>query len=613
MSIKRLKTLFNTLKMYSNKLRKTSHTIVTSYIPQKNRLILLSSVVGLCAGLSAAALKYMVESIHSLTQSTQNTPYSILHFLYPLFGILLTTILFKYILHSKAGKSLADIIYCIEQKSSKVPFEKTYTHILGGATTVGFGGSVGLEAPIVVTGAAIGSTFARVFKFNYKERTTLLASGASSGIAAIFNSPIAGLLFSIETLLPEFSIHSIVPLLVSTACAAIVSKLLYNDQLFVLISSGWNISSIPFYVIFAIGIGMYSAHFTKTVLAIKKIFDVRRHPFKKALSGGLLLCFIIFLFPPLYGEGYETIKILLSGDYSKLFHGYTFFSEWLQGHTTLGLVIVISILLIIVKPIATAITIAAGGVGGIFAPSLFIGAISGFIFSIIINQFTIINVPTVNFVVAGMAAALSGILHTPLTAIFLIAEITGGYSLFVPLMIVSAISFFVSKLFESETVYTYRLSQKGLLIGHDTDKFVLHHLELSSLINTKFTLLTPEMTLGEIVNKVTTSTHNIFPVVSPTHQLLGIIVLDDFRELMFQSNLYDTITAESLMKDPLTVLKPNENAEKALQKFDAYNAWHLPVIYYGRYIGMISKKTLYEAYRTYLVDSLKHSNIKAST
>lgn len=613
MSTKKLKSSFKFFPTLSLKLRKIVHHIITSYIPQKNRLILISSIVGLCAGLSAAALKYIVQHIHSLTQSTQNTQYHILHFFYPLFGIFLTTILFKYIFRSKAGKSLADIIFCIEQKSSNVPFEKTYTHILGGATTVGFGGSTGLEAPIVVTGSAIGSFIARFFKFNYKERTTLLASGASGGIAAIFNSPIAGLLFSIETLLPEFSIHSIIPLLVSTACAAIVSKLLYNDQLFVLISSGWNVSSIPFYIFLAIGLGMYSAHFTKTVLAIKKIFDVRRHPFKKALVGGTSLCLIIFLLPPLYGEGYETIKILLSGNYDHLFHNYAFFTEWFKGHSSLGLILIISILLIIVKPIATAITIASGGVGGIFAPSLFIGAISGFIFSIIINQFTIITVPTVNFVVAGMAAALSGILHTPLTAIFLIAEITGGYSLFVPLMIVSAISYFVSKLFESETVYTYRLSQKGLLIGHDTDKFVLHHLELSSLINTNFTILSPEMTLGEIVNKVTTSTHNIFPVVSPNHQLLGIIVLDDFRELMFQTNLYDTITAESLMKDPLTVLKPTENAEKALQKFDAYNAWHLPVVYYGRYIGMISKKTVYEAYRTYLVDSLKHSNMKASS
>lgn len=569
---------------------------------------MISSIVGLITGLAAVTLKSATHYFHHFLQHIKGS-ISIFHFLYPLMGVVIVTLIFKYIFHSKIGKSIADIIYSIEQKGSKVFFAKTYSHVVGGTLTVGLGGSVGLEAPIVVTGSAIGSNIARFFKFNYKERTLLLACGASGGIAAIFNSPIAGLLFSIETLLPEFSIPSIIPLLVATASASIVSKfLLSDDQLFVFISSGWNISSIPFYIILGILLGLFSAHFTKMVLKIKTLFEVQRRYLKKTVFGGILLSGMIIILPPLYGEGYETIKILLAGDYSHLFQDYGFLSEWLQGHSTFQLVFWMSVLLIAAKPIATALTIAAGGIGGVFAPSLFVGALFGFAFSIAVNQLSLVEVPTLNFIVAGMAASLSGILHVPLTAIFLIAEITGGYSLFVPLMLVSALSFFVSRLLEPETIYTYRLSQKGLYIGHDTDKFVLHHLDLKLLINTDFSLLEPEMTLGEIADVIAKSSRNVFPVVDKEGHLLGIILLDDLREFMFQRDLYDTVRAKTLMKDPPTVLKQSENGQTALQKFDVYDAWHLPVIHYGKYQGMISKKTLYEAYRAYLVDSLKESD-----
>lgn len=577
--------------------------VFIKYTTRKNRFILISMIVGLIAGLAAVTLKFSAHFIHHFVQGFDKS--AELHFLFPLIGLMLTTVFFKFLVHSKVGKSISDIIFCVEQKSSIVSRDKAYSHVIGGSVTVGMGGSVGLEAPVVVTGAAIGSNIAKLFNFNYKERTLLLACGASGGIAAIFNSPIAGLLFSIETLLPEFSIPTIIPLLVATASAAIVAKSLYSDQLFVFISSGWNVYAIPFYILLGLGLGVFSAYFTKIVMKTKLFFEVRRHPFKKALVGGLLLSGLIFLLPPLYGEGYEIIKALLVGDYSKLFDDYAFLANWFQMHSTLGLVVLVSVLLILVKPIASAITIAAGGVGGVFAPSLFVGALSGFVFSVLVNQLGIVQVPTVNFVVVGMAGALSGILHVPLSAIFLIAEITGGYSLFVPLMIVSALSFFVSKLIEPETMYTFRLSQKGLHIGHDTDKFVLHHLNLSSLISTDCTKLLPEMTLGEVVDAVSKSSRNVFPVVDEHNHLLGVIVLDDLREVMFQRDLYETVTVETLMKDPPTVLKQSDNAEKAIRKFDAFNAWHLPVTHYNKYIGMISKKTVYEAYRTYLVDSLE--------
>ncbi|MDA1353833.1 MAG: chloride channel protein [bacterium] len=591
------------LKRFALEFKRIFVLLFIKYTTRNNRFILLSMVIGLIVGLAAVSLKFLAHSIHNYAQSFERS--AELHFLFPLIGLLLTTIFFKFLVHSKVGKSIADIIFCVEQRSSLVGSEKVYSHVIGGSLTVGMGGSVGLEAPVVVTGAAIGSNIAKLFKFNYKERTLLLACGASGGIAAIFNSPIAGLLFSIETLLPEFSIPTIIPLLVATASAAIVAKSLYSDQLFVFISSGWSLHAIPFYILLGISLGVFSAYFTKLVLTTKLFFEVRRHPFKKAIVGGLLLCGLIFLLPPLYGEGYEIIKALLVGDYSKLFDDYAFLAQWFQMHSTMGLVLLVSILLIIVKPIASAVTIAAGGVGGVFAPSLFVGALSGFVFSTIVNQLGFVEVPTVNFVVVGMAGALSGILHVPLTAIFLIAEITGGYSLFVPLMIVSALSFFVSKLIEPETLYTYRLSQKGLYIGHDTDKFVLHHLDLSSLISTDCTILKQEMTLGDVVDAVSKSSRNVFPVVDKLGHLVGVIVLDDLREVMFQRDLYDSVKVKSLMKDPPTVLKQSDNAEKAIRKFDAYNAWHLPVVHYNKYIGMISKKTVYEAYRAYLVESLQ--------
>jgi CIC family chloride channel protein len=580
-------------------------TYSKKYLSDKNRLIIISMFVGVVAGLAAVLLKNFAHLIHRLIRPEWDSFHSVLYFVYPLVGLLLTVLFFKTILRRKLGKSLSDIIYSIEQKASRVDFSKTFSYVIGGGLTVGFGGSTGLEAPIAVTGSAIGSNIGRFFKFGYKERTVLLASGASAGIAAIFNSPIAGVLFSIETLLPNFSIPTIIPLLVATACASVISKLLYEEQLFYFISSGWLVDSIPFYILFGIGMGVLSAWFTKVVISIKKYFELKRRPFKKAVIGGGLLGAMVFLLPPLYGEGYETIKTILNGQYDRILELNWLFPNWFGEYHSVWMVILACVILIAIKPIATAVTIGAGGVGGVFAPSLFVGALAGLAFSLLVNQLGIVQLPIVNFVVAGMAAMLSGALHAPLMAIFLIAEITGGYSLFVPLMIVSALAFFVSKFFQSHNVYTYRLAKKGLLIGQNTDKFVLQHLKLSSLIDTDFSTVDPNMTLRELVDVVAHSSRNVFPVIGDEQQFKGVIVLDDLREVMFHPEQYDTILAKDIMKDPPTILKHSENVEKVMSKFDAHNAWHLPVVHYGRYLGMVSKKTVFSAYREYLVASLK--------
>lgn len=570
------------------------------HIHTKNKLIFISIFVGIFSGLAAVILKQSAHYIATHILPDWGDMESVLFIFFPTIGMLLTVLYFKYIQQAKVGSSLADIIYNIEHKSSKIKVEKTHSHVIGGALTVGFGGSTGLEAPIAVTGAAIGSNIARFFKLNFKERSILLAAGASAGIAAIFNSPIAGVLFSIELLLPEFSIPTVIPLLVATACASVISKLLYEGQLFFLISSGWNIESIPFYILLAIGIGGLAAWFTRTVIQVKDTFAKYDSTFRKVFTGSFILGFLIFVLPPLYGEGYHTIEVILSGNYENIFGQHWVFSEWLSDHYSLYLLIIIAIVIIVLKPFATAVTIAAGGVGGVFAPSLFVGALGGFVFSQLINQLNIVQIPTENFVVAGMAGMLSGVLHAPLMAIFLIAEITGGYSLFVPLMTVSALAFFASRFFEKETIYTYHLAQKGLLIGTNKDKFVLQHLKLISLINLDFSVIKPSITLGELADVVAHSIRNVFPVIDENDKLLGIIILDDIRELMFQQEYYDKLQAKDIMKDPPVIIDRTDSVEAVMIKFDKFAAWHLPVVYEGRYMGMISKKDIFSAYRDYL-------------
>ncbi len=583
---------------------KKAYQRMSGYISAKNRLVLISVGVGIVAGLAAVFLKRVTFFLQS-TILENLAPQSVVPLFLPLIGILGTVIFYKYIIRAKLGKSLTDVILSIEQKSSRLAFDKVYSHAVTGALTVGFGGTTGLEAPIVVTGSAIGTNIAQFFKLNYKERTVLLASGASAGIAAIFNSPIAGVLFAIEVLLPEFSLPTIIPLLVATASASVVSKLLYSDQLFFLVTKGWSVNAVPLYLLLGLIMGVWSVAFTKIVMAVKRQFDLQRTVIRKAILGGLMAGVFLFFLPPLYGEGYHTITAILAGNYQSILHESWIFHGLLD--TSWQGLVTLAVILLIVKPIAAAVTIGAGGNGGVFAPALFTGALVGMVFSLVINQLGLIPVPAVNLIAAGMAGALSGIFHAPLTGIFLIAEVTGGYTLFVPLMVVSALSFFVSRYLEPFTVYTQRLARKGLLIREDRDKSLLSNLRLTSLIERDFSTVLPDATLGHLVDVVAHAHRNVFPVVNGEKQLLGVVVLDDIRELMFQQDLYDTVLVKELMKMPPCVLHQGDSIPFVMRKFDDHQAWNLPVVHNGKYVGFVSKSRVLSQYR----DNLIHQTAKS--
>ncbi len=567
------------------------------HISNNTFLILVSIVVGIVAGLAAIALKMVVHYIQHLLHSVlENPSFNFLLFVFPLIGILLTVFYVQRFRKGKLGRGVANILYSVAKRSSNIERDKTYSHMISSALTIGFGGSAGLEAPIVVTGAAIGSTTARDLKMNYRERTLMLACGTAAGIAAIFNSPIAGVLFAVEVILYEFTIPAFIPLLIASATASVLSNLLYKGQLFYLVTKGWAMNAIPFYIVLGIIMGLISVYVTRMSIRTEGLFKSGKKRYRKALVGGVILGLMIFILPPLYGEGYYTIENLLAEKYkalleSSLFTGYAD-NPWF--------IVLIGAILVFVKIIATSVTIGAGGNGGIFAPSLFIGAVTGFVFAHTVNLLGIIHLTEGNFIVAAMAGALSGVVHAPLTAIFLIAEITGGYALFVPLMIVSSLSYLITRYFEPYSVYMRKLVEKGLH-KRDKDKSVLTKMKLKNMVERDLVPVKENNTLGELVDKIAHSKRNIFPVLDEKERLLGIVLLENIREIMFNHELYATTLVKDLMTAPPAVLDIEEDMYEAMKKFERYNAWNLPVTVNGKYVGFVSKSAIFTRYRSMLI------------
>lgn len=566
----------------------------TRHISNRNFLVVASLLVGLIAGTAAVVLKFTVHGIQQLLQSfLSHTSNTWVLFILPLIGILLTVAYIQRFRGGKLGRGIANILYSIAKRSSNVERDKVYSHVITSALTVGFGGSAGLEAPIVVTGAAIGSNTGRDLRLNYKERTVLLAAGAAAGIAAIFNSPIAGVIFAVEVILMEIAIPSFIPLLIAAATAAVVSSLFPSEQLFFLITKGWEFKAIPFYVLLGGILGLVSVYMSRMTFRIEGFFRRQKTVWRKALFGGLVLGALIFLLPPLYGEGYHTIENLLNG-YIGVLTENNLFGEWLNGSWS---IVIIGAVLVFIKVIATSITIGAGGNGGIFAPSLFTGALTGFVFATFFNLTGLIELTVPNFIVAGMAGALSGVVHAPMTAIFLIAEVTGGYALFVPLMIVSAFSYFISRYFEPYSIYTKRLAARGLLLTQSKDKNALNRLKLRKLLETDFVAVHPDSTLGELVDTFAHSKRNVFPVLDNDQHLIGLIQLENIREIMFHTERYDSTYVRDLMVKPNIIIDATENMVEVMRKFESYNTWNIPVIENGIYIGFLSKSTLLTQYR----------------
>ncbi len=570
-------------------------------ISNKSLVLFLSIFVGAFSGLGAVILKTTTHYIqHLLTQGFQIEYLNYLYFAYPLIGILLTIAFVIYLNKGKLGHGLSNILYIISRKSSLVERDKTYSHVVTSTLTVGFGGSVGLEAPIVVTGSAIGSNVGRFMHLGYKNRTLLIGCGAAAAIAAIFNAPITGVVFTLEVLLLELAIPSFIPILLAAISGKIVSKLLLGEDILFYfdVQADFLIAHIPHFIALGILTGLVSIYFSRVTHRIEEYFLRFKGRLKKGLIGGFFLGVLILLFPPLYGEGFGSIKSILGNNPAELLNNSIAFSfadqEWVI------LLFISSIILF--KVLAMTFTISGGGNGGYFAPSLFVGALTGFIFARVLSNVGIIEANYVsNFSLVGMAGIISGVLHAPLTGIFLIAEITNGYELIVPLMIVSVISYATIIKFEPHSIYTKQLVRKGELLTRNKDKAILSNLKLNRVIETDLKTVKPDMNLGELAEVVAHSKRNIFPVVDEDGVLLGIILLDDIRHIMFKQEKYESTFAKELMHSPPAFVTPNEDMDSVMQKFQMMNAWNLPVLEEGKYIGFVSKAKIFSVYRRLLI------------
>ncbi len=570
------------------------------HVRDRNFLIYLGIFIGIISGLAAVTLKGVVHWLQAVLVNFAEGDHAYLyHMIYPLIGIVLTVFVSHYILKAHMGHGITAILYNISKKSSILSRTKMYSRMVTSAITVGFGGSVGLEAPIVVTGSAIGSNIGRLVHLNYKKRTLLIGCGAAAAISAIFNSPIAGVIFAIEVLLTDVTIAMFIPLLISSVFGSLISKSLLGDDIlfsFKLIDN-YTLNDLPFIIVMGIIAGLLSVYFTRTTFWVEGKLAKIKGTFTRAMLGGIGLGILVLLMSPLYGEGYETIKALVHGEEQNILSKFESF-----GIPNSQLVAILFFTAVIFfKPVASALTIGAGGSGGIFAPSLFIGAVLGFVFASAVNLIAGTEMLSVsNFTLVGMSGLMSGILHAPLTAIFLIAEITSGYTLFVPLMLVSAIAYSTSIYFESHSLYAKHLAQSGDLIPADKDKRVLREINIDKVIETDLLKVAPEATLGELVNLVRKSKRNLFPVVNVKGELVGILTLDDIRDIMFDHEKYDIIFVNSLMHTPPANVSPHENMQSVMQKFESTGAWNLPVLDDGKYVGFLSKSRIFNTYRNKL-------------
>ena len=572
------------------------------HINERQYILILSFIMGILGGLVAVVLKNSVAYIHYLLRSLMDVQKANLFYLaFPMLGILLTVLYIKYFVKDNIGHGISRILFAISKNKSRLAFHNNYSSMIASAFTVGFGGSVGLEAPIALTGSSMGSSLGRFLRLSYKNVTLLIGCGAAAAIAGIFKAPIAAVVFSLEVLMLDLTMASIIPLLISSVTGATLSYFLLgkNAIFYFTLQDPFILQNFPFYIILGVLSGLVSYYFTYWSTKVETRFSQISSPYKKIIIGGLVLGILIFLFPPLYGEGYESLKSILTGHYKEL----TNISLFYQFKDYYWIFIGYMILILVFKVIAMAVTNASGGVGGIFAPSLFMGGITGFIVANLINTTKITTVSERNFSLVGMAGVMAGVMHAPLTSIFLIAEITGGYDLFIPLIITSTCSYLTIMYFEPHSIYTSRLAARGELITHHKDRAVLTLLNLNSVIEKDLKTVTEQATLKDLIKIISKSNRNIFPVLSADNQLLGIVPLDNIREIMFQPELYNTTKVTDLMVMPLAYIFTNDSMAKVIRKFEATNAWNLPVIKEsGEYVGFISKSKIFSAYRKVLVE-----------
>ena len=571
-------------------------------LPEKNVLMILSLVVGISCGLAAVLLKLSIEFIHHhLISLSDKGSYNLLNLIYPGIGMLLSLLFVKYVVKDNIGHGVTKVLQAVSKNESKIKSHNMWTSMLASSVTIGFGGSVGAEAPIVYTGAAIGSNVARYMGLSYKNMTILLGCGASGAVAGIFNAPLAGVLFTLEILLFNISMTSILPLLLSTISATVVSYVcLGMTPPFECTLTPFSMGNIPFYVLLGLFAALFSVYFTRMTLWLEDKIKTINNVYARWAMSATCLGLLIFLLPPLFGEGYSDVRGLLNGGMPNL-EGQTVLAFFMHSAWSVP---VFFLLILLLKVFSMSLTNAGGGVGGTFGPTLFIGAIAGFVVSRTINLIAggpIPLVPENNFVLVGMAGLMAGVMQAPLTAIFLIADMTGGYELLIPLIITSTISYAATRAVEPYSIYTKRIAKKGELLTHDSDQAVLTLLKTNELIETDFAPIRIDASMRELVEVVSQSKRNIFPVVDSKNHFQGYVSLEDIRPVMFDYENYDTLHAYNFMKSAPAYVYVNEKMDRVMSKFEQTDAWNLPVVTEDRtYVGFISKSKIFSSYREQL-------------
>ena len=576
----------------------------TTHIKNKPFVLMLSVVIGFLCAVAAYCLKqgvHLVESFFVGTVIKQGG--QTWFFLLPIVGIIVTTLLIKYVIKEETGHGIPNTLYALSKGNGLMSIKKTFSSVITAAFTVGFGGSCGLEGPAVGTTSAMGANITKALHLNVKTRKLMIGCGAAAALSAIFKAPVAAIVFAMEVILLDITTFSLIPLLLSSVTAALFSRMFFGDSLLFEfdIQDKIKMLDMPYYVLLGLVGGFIGVYFTRVYFLVSNFFGkINRLPVK-IFVGGVSLGALLFIFPPLYGEGYGTLHHLINDAPSLVLEN----SQFASFKDNIWVILGFLTLVIFFKAFATTITFGAGGVGGIFAPTLFMGSIMGFVFSRSINELGLGNLSVSNFSLVGMAALMAGILQAPLTAIFLIAEITGGYDLFIPLMLATSISFLTVKYFTPHSVYTMQLAKRGHLITHDKDQAVLTMMDLKNEIETNFKVVDPYNTLGDLVKKVSDSKRNLFPVVDEKNLFIGVVTLDDIRKIMFDKHMYERTMVHELMSVAPENIEVTDSMEKVMIKFEDSGAWNLPVIDQGKYVGFVSKSRLYSEYRKRLKDFYK--------
>lgn len=575
------------------------------HLTDRQMLLILAFIIGILASFAAYILHTLIHQIQAiLTEGFEVNSFNWLYLVFPVIGIYLTSLFVRYVVRDNISHGITRILYAISSKRSHLKPHNCWSSVIASAITIGFGGSVGAEAPIVLTGSAIGSNLGQLFKIDNKTMMLLVGCGAAAAIAGIFKAPIAGLVFTLEVLMVDLTMASLLPILVASITANVFTwALMGGKSLFTFVlDSAWQVDRLPACVLLGLFCAFISLYFIRTMTFCEGIFaKMKKHPYGKLAVGGVMLSSLIFLFPALYGEGYSAINILLNGttetDWNQLLDKSLFY-----GHG--NLLVVYIALVLLTKVFATSCTNGAGGCGGTFAPSLFIGGFGGFLFARLWNMYQIgVYVPEKNFTLLGMAGVMAGVMHAPLTGIFLIAEITGGYALFVPLIIVSVVSVMGISIFEPHSIYAMRLARQGKLITHHTDRAVLTLMSMDSIIEKDYISVAPDMPLGKLVNVISRSQSDFIPVLDVGGRLLGDIDITKIRHIVFRTELYNKFYVSQLMSHVPAVLYTNEPMEQVMKKFEHSNAEYLPIVdINNKLTGFISRTRLYTMYRKMVAD-----------